>query len=68
MEGGDDTETSDVDIAVIGRKDKLLKLEEFELALSREITVQFYNSWKEIHKYLKNNILSGILLSGSVDL
>ena len=65
---GDDTETSDVDIAVIGRKDKLLKLEEFELALSREITVQFYNSWKEIYKYLKNNILSGILLSGSVDL
>lgn len=65
---GEDVKSSDVDIAVIERKEKSLKLEEFELALNREINAQFYNSWKEIHKHLKNNILNGILLAGSVNL
>mgnify|MGYP001577826847 CR=1 FL=1 len=65
---GEDVKSSDIDIAVIERKEKPLKLGEFELALNRKINVQFYNSWKEIHKHLKNNILNGILLTGSIDL
>ena len=65
---GEDTNTSDIDIAVIERKDKLLHLEEYEKILNREINVNFYNSWKNIHKHLKNNILNGILLHGSVEL
>ena len=65
---GEDVKSSDIDIAVIERKEKLLKLKEFEHLLNREIIVQFYDSWKNIHKHLKNNILNGIILAGSVEL
>ena len=65
---GEDTNASDIDIAVIGRKDKMLELEEYEKILNREINMNFYNSWQEIHKHLRNNILNGILLHGSVEL
>ena len=65
---GEDVRTSDIDIAVIERKEKPLNLEKFESILNREINVQFYESWKKIHKYLKNNILNGIVIAGSVDL
>jgi len=65
---GEDTNTSDIDIAVIERKDKLVHLEEYEKALNRKINVNFYNSWKNIQVHLKNNILNGILLQGSIEL
>jgi len=65
---GDDTLSSDIDIAIIGRKDKLLNLEKYEKILNRQININFYDSWKDIHKYLKNNILNGILLLGSIEL
>lgn len=65
---GEDTDTSDIDIAVIGRKDKLLKLEEYEKNLNRKININFYNSWNEIHNNLRDNILNGIILQGSVEL
>ena len=65
---GEDTNTSDIDFAVIERKDKLLQLEEYEKLLHREINLNFYNSFKDIHEHLKNNILNGILLHGSVEL
>jgi|SRR3989338_5109068 len=65
---GEDTNASDIDIAVIGRKDKMLELEEYEKILNRKINMNFYNSWQEIHKHLKNNILNGILLHGGVEL
>ncbi len=65
---GEDTNTSDIDIAVIERKNKMLHLEEYEKILNRKINVNFYNSWKEIHKHLKNNILNGIILHGGVEL
>ena len=65
---GEDSPNSDIDIAVIERKDKILDLEEYEKTLNRKINVNFYNSWKDINKSLKNNILNGILLQGGVDL
>ncbi|HDP74147.1 MAG TPA: hypothetical protein ENN46_04315 [Candidatus Woesearchaeota archaeon] len=65
---GDDIFDSDVDIAVIGRKEKEIFLEKFEKALKRKININFYSSFKEIHANLKNNILNGIVLSGSVEL
>lgn len=65
---GEDTLKSDIDIAVIGRKDKLIELEKFEKVLERKINLNFYDSFKQIHKHLKNNILNGIILYGSVDL
>lgn len=65
---GEDTNTSDIDIAVIGRKDKILHSEEYEKILNRRINVNFYKSWKAISKNLKNNILNGILLYGGIEL
>ena len=65
---GEDTITSDIDIAVIGRKDKVLELEEYEKALNRKININFYDLWKNIHEHLRNNILNGILLHGSIEL
>ncbi len=65
---GGDTNTSDIDIAVIGRKDKMLELEKYEKILNRKININFYDSWKKIHENLKNNVLNGILLHGGVEL
>ncbi len=59
---------SDIDIAVIGSKGKQVKLTEFDKKLERTININFYSSFKEIHKHLRDNILNGIALSGSVDL
>lgn len=65
---GDDTITSDIDIAVIGRKDKEVNLTKYEKELQREIRINFYPSFKEIHKHLKENIFNGIVIAGSVEL
>ncbi|MEK6874166.1 MAG: nucleotidyltransferase domain-containing protein [Nanoarchaeota archaeon] len=65
---GEDTKASDLDIAVIGRMDKMLNLETFKKLLNRPINTNFYGSWKLIHKHLKNNILNGIILHGGVEL
>ena len=64
----DEETKSDIDIAVIGTKSKEIKLTEFNKRLERMIIINFYPSFKEIHKHLKDNILNGIVLSGSVDL
>jgi len=65
---GEDILDSDIDIAIIGRKGKPLILDIYEKKLERKINIQYYDSWKEIHSSLKNNILNGTLLHGSVDL
>lgn len=59
---------SDIDMAVIGTKGKEVNLIKFNKILERTVSINFYKSWKEIHRYLKNNILNGILLSGGVEL
>lgn len=65
---GDDTESSDIDIAVIGRKEKQLNLKNIEKILFRKINLNFYGSWTKIHKNLKENICNGIILAGGVEL
>ena len=65
---GDDTLNSDIDIAVIGRKDKLINLKQFEKMLEREVRINFYDSFKDIHKNLKENLFNGIVLFGGVEL
>ena len=65
---GEDGNRSDIDIAVIGRKEKDLHLEAYEKRLQRRIHPAFYPSWKDIQPQLKNNILNGIVLAGSVQL
>ena len=63
---GEDTEKSDIDIAVIGSKRKEVDLEKFEGLLERSINIQFYEDINKINKNLKSNILNGITLSGAV--
>lgn len=65
---GEDTTSSDIDMAIIGTKQKELDTSMFEKMLERKISLNFYSSFKKIHKHLLNNILSGILLSGVVEL
>ena len=59
---------SDIDIAIIGAKEKKVNLREFSKLLERQININFYDSWKNIHRNLKDNILNGILLQGGVEL
>lgn len=64
---GEDTINSDIDLAVIGTK-KEVNLKNFEKVLERNININYYPSFKDIHKYLLNNILNGIALKGAVEL
>ncbi|MBU2523294.1 MAG: nucleotidyltransferase domain-containing protein [Nanoarchaeota archaeon] len=65
---GEDTVKSDIDIAVIGRKEKELSLDEFDEIFERKVIINFYQSFRGIHKHLLDNILNGIVLNGGVEL
>ncbi len=65
---GEDTEKSDMDIAIVGSKGKELDMASFEDALERKIVVQYYEDFGKIDANLRSNILSGITLKGAVEL
>jgi predicted nucleotidyltransferase len=65
---GEDTIKSDIDIAIIENKKKDIQFEKFEKILFRKININFYDSWKDINKHLRNNILNGVVISGSVNI
>lgn len=65
---GEDTIKSDIDLATINIKYKELDFKKFEQILERKIIVNSYESFKKIDKHLLNNILSGIVLKGAIDL
>lgn len=65
---GDDLFNSDIDIAIIGRKDKILDFTSYEKIFEREINIQCYESFRTIHKHLKENLCNGIVLIGGVEL
>ncbi|MBU2637703.1 MAG: nucleotidyltransferase domain-containing protein [Nanoarchaeota archaeon] len=65
---GEDVTSSDIDIAVIGAKEKGIELSLFETALERKIVLQFYKSLGAIHKNLRENLINGIVLYGIVEL
>lgn len=65
---GEDTINSDIDIAVIGRKEKNLDLTKYEKQLERKIIINFYENFDKIHKNLKENLANGIILSGGFEL
>ncbi|PIO04761.1 hypothetical protein COT47_07610 [Candidatus Woesearchaeota archaeon CG08_land_8_20_14_0_20_43_7] len=65
---GEDTINSDIDIAIIGRKEKIQDLTKFEKTLNRRISLNFYESFDKIHKNLKENLFNGITLSGGIQL
>ncbi len=65
---GEDIINSDIDIAVVGRKEKTPDLTGYEKELERKININFYSSFKNIHKNLKENLCNGIVLVGGVEL
>lgn len=65
---GEDTVTSDVDIVIIGIKKEKPDLTKYEKMLERTITINYYDSLKDIDKHLLSNILNGITLKGAVEL
>lgn len=65
---GEDTIKSDIDISVIGRKDKKLDINKFEAVLERKININFYESFIKIHKNLRENIFNGIVLYGGIEI
>ena len=65
---GDDITISDIDIAIIEHKRKNINLEKYKKLLEKDINLNFYPSFKGINRYLKSNILSGILLSGEIEI
>lgn len=65
---GEDTINSDIDIAIIGTKEKEIDLLRYEKLLERRIHCNFFENFGGIHINLKNNIINGIILNGSVEL
>ncbi len=65
---GEDTINSDLDIAIIGRKAKMIDLSRYEKMLEREININAYASFATIHKRLKENLCNGIVLFGGIEL
>ena len=65
---GEDTANSDIDLAVIGSKEKDIDLSKFEKGLERPIVVNYYKSFKSIDNHLLNNIVNGITLKGAVNI
>lgn len=66
--GEKDERNSDLDIAIVGTKGKDIDMAKYNKLLERTISINFYKSWTEIHKHLKESILRGIILSGEVEL
>jgi len=65
---GEDTTHSDIDIAIIDSKEKKIDLNKFNNIIGKSIVLNFYSSFKDIHKNLKENIFNGIILSGGINL
>jgi len=61
---GEDIERSDIDI-VLFAKEKSLELNHFEKKLNRKINIEFID-FKKATKELKESIINGIVLEGSI--
>lgn len=60
---GEDTSSSDVDIAILTNSKKRPKLTEFEKVMSREIQLSLFTK-KDVSDEFFNNIINGIVLKG----
>ncbi|MBI2207874.1 nucleotidyltransferase domain-containing protein [Candidatus Woesearchaeota archaeon] len=65
---GEDTVKSDIDLAIIGSKEKEVSLTKFDKMLERIVFLHFYLSLKDIKKELRENLLNGIVLAGGIEL
>jgi len=62
---GDDTERSDIDIAIF-TNGKKLDLDKYEKKLDRPINVEFID-FEKISKELKNSLINGLVLEGYIE-
>jgi len=62
---GEDIETSDIDIAIIGGTEKQIELEKFEKLLKRRISLHFVKLAK-VSEEFKKNLCNGIVLEGAL--
>lgn len=62
--GESEEHNSDIDIAIIGSKEKQIDLTKFDKFFQRIVFLHFYDSLNKIDKNLRSNILSGITLIG----
>lgn len=65
---GEDITGSDIDIAIIGSKEKDVDLTGFDERLDRVISLHFYKDLSSTNRNIKSNILNGITLSGVIEL
>ncbi len=65
---GEDAASSDIDIAIIGSKEKTIDALKYAKMLERDINFNFYRNFKSIQKNLLSNIVNGITLAGGVQL
>lgn len=63
---GEDTVKSDIDLAIIGAKDKIINTEKFNKFFEKEININIYIDFNNIHKNLKSNIFNGIVIVGRI--
>jgi predicted nucleotidyltransferase len=63
---GEDTVKSDIDIAVIGSKEKPFSHANFEKKLERPITLHCYKKLSDVGKELQANFMNGIVLVGRI--
>ena len=62
---GEDTEQSDIDLAIISNEFKI-DLEPYQKKLNRKIQAFFFSTEEKIPENLKQNIINGIILAGSI--
>ena len=65
---GEDNINSDIDMAIIGFKEKEMDMTKFNKLLERPISLNFYEDFKNIKKNLKDNLCNGIVLKGAIQL
>ena len=61
---GEDVETSDIDLLLVGSEKKLEEVRKFEKALHRRIALHFEPVVGKIPKELLNNVINGIVVYG----
>ena len=59
---GEDTTASDIDIAIIGSKEKEIDLTNYDKLFERTVFLHFYNDLRKINGNLRENIINGITL------
>lgn len=64
---GESIETSDIDICVIGKENKV-NLDNFEKTLNKKIHITFIENIKDTPTELRNNIINGTILRGYITL